>query len=469
MICPQCKTPNPIGSKFCRECGARLQTPEDALAVEEAARVETERREERVAALLADGIALSERGKPYEALPLVEEAARLLPASTSAQALLASLYERTGQTKKAITAMEAVVALNPESEADRTKLEQLRRGVHVGPVPVRPAGALPAWAPIAIAGAVGAFVLGVGLSLVLSDPDRRPDGRENRVAVSTPGSYYAPVSPGAGSALLPGPAPTTVDVAPPPVRPDPFAPVPGEPDPGASAPAPSTPRATTGAARRAGREASASTALALPPPGEGSTKDAAVPPRYRYRPATGASSARQSSPRSLPALDGGSATAGERIRVAPPSAAAGAFPMPLAPPAPTAARIEERAPSGYIRIRVSPPRQQESPAPPSPAAPIEIETDPLSRAQSLQAAGRYREAATAYGQAAGSLSGAAAGEAYQAMALCQQRLGDDAAARAAYRQAIAAYEAQAASGREVSAARQGIASCRAALEVLGNG
>jgi Flp pilus assembly protein TadD len=60
-----------------------------------------------------------------------------------------------------------------------------------------------------------------------------------------------------------------------------------------------------------------------------------------------------------------------------------------------------------------------------------------------------------------------AGEAYQGIALCYQRLGDSGSARAAYRNAIAGYESQIASGRGGSAAQRGIASCNAALEVLG--
>jgi tetratricopeptide (TPR) repeat protein len=93
----------------------------------------------------------------------------------------------------------------------------------------------------------------------------------------------------------------------------------------------------------------------------------------------------------------------------------------------------------------------------------------MLRAQSLQAAGRYREAIGAYQQALPASSGVSAGDAYQGIALSQQRLGNDGAARGAYRQAIAAYEAQVAAGRDAGAAQRGIASCRAALEVLGDG
>jgi tetratricopeptide (TPR) repeat protein len=91
--------------------------------------------------------------------------------------------------------------------------------------------------------------------------------------------------------------------------------------------------------------------------------------------------------------------------------------------------------------------------------------NPMTRARQMQGAGRYREAITAYRDALS--SGAAAGEAYQGIAQSYERLGDNAAARSAYRDALHAYETQAASGKNADAAQRGIATCKAALEVLG--
>jgi tetratricopeptide (TPR) repeat protein len=118
MICTECKTSNPVGNKFCRECGVKL-SPVSPLAAEEAAAIEAERKQERVAELLAGAFALSDENRPDEALPLAQEAADLLPESSSALVLLASLYERTDQPDLAIATMERVVALNPDSEATR--------------------------------------------------------------------------------------------------------------------------------------------------------------------------------------------------------------------------------------------------------------------------------------------------------------------------------------------------------------
>jgi tetratricopeptide (TPR) repeat protein len=145
---------------------------------------------------------------------------------------------------------------------------------------------------------------------------------------------------------------------------------------------------------------------------------------------------------------------------------------------------ENKAEKGYIRIQVGPPQTirppvpvpapapapASSPASDAPAPRPEPRPDPMLRAQSLQAAGRYAEAVSAYQQALGGaavLRGAGRGDAYQGMAASYQRMGNAAQARLAYQQAMTAYQA-ALSGPDAAAARQGVATCRAALEVLGD-
>ena len=97
MTCKECKTPNPIGSKFCRECGLKMPLPEGTLAAEEAERVEAERKAETSARLLGEAFTLSERNQLPEAIARAEEAAAVTPTSTTAFSLLASLYERNEQ------------------------------------------------------------------------------------------------------------------------------------------------------------------------------------------------------------------------------------------------------------------------------------------------------------------------------------------------------------------------------------
>lgn len=501
MICPECKNRNPIGNKFCRECGAKL-SPATALDAEEAAKVSAERTDERVADLLARAFALAEQKRPNEALPLAQEAAELLPGATSAHALLASLYEQTEQHDKAIAAMERVVALNPDSRADQEKLEQMRRGVHV--LPARPhtgtnvgpalggvprRRALPPWFPVALAGATAVVVVSAGLSLLNRGPAPTAPPPTNRRLVridpsAAPGSPNNPNLPAGafaganGSPSVPQVAEVTPSPAPLPAatgRTDPFAPANG-----VAPPAPARGRAF--AALPAG-----GASLPVLPRRSSNGVVAAVPPNRSRQPQRATTTAIVPAPVVPSTTSGGR---NERFAVRPPSgsgnfgngsaAAAPTVSDANTAPVATAGRSDGGSSNGYIRIQVGPPQG----APAAPAAPPPVispppvaapppppapQPDPMLRAQTLQAAGRYAEAVSAYQQALGSnaLRGAARGDAYQGMAAAYQRMNSPVQARTAYRQALGAYQA-AQGGPDASAARQGIATCRAALEFLGD-
>ena len=243
MICANCKNRNPIGNKFCRECGEKLTLPENSLAAEEAARVFDERQAEKCAALLSEAHTLANAKKFAAAIALAEEARIILPESTSAHSLLATLYERTEQEQKAITAMEKVVALNPQSQADLIKLDQLKRGVHILPREnaVVPEGTrlqknadLP-WLPLTLAGVVAVSVLGEGLYFLTRPPAKvtprpaavlRPAATPPFSAANPSGvaPQYTKQVPMYGGPTVPGPPPPAAQV-----RADPFAPVGGMP------------------------------------------------------------------------------------------------------------------------------------------------------------------------------------------------------------------------------------------------
>lgn len=87
--------------------------------------------------------------------------------------------------------------------------------------------------------------------------------------------------------------------------------------------------------------------------------------------------------------------------------------------------------------------------------------DALTQAQNHQRAGNYREAIQAYLQALPNAPSPA--EIYQQIATCYLRLGEKANARVYFQQAIAEYERQIQAGRDVDAARQGIAACQNGL------
>ncbi|MCS6923550.1 MAG: tetratricopeptide repeat protein, partial [Fimbriimonadales bacterium] len=92
-----------------------------------------------------------------------------------------------------------------------------------------------------------------------------------------------------------------------------------------------------------------------------------------------------------------------------------------------------------------------------------VPNDALTLAQNYQRAGNYREAIQAYLQALPNAPNPA--EVHQQIATCYLRLGDKTNARVHFQQAIAEYERQIQAGRDVEAARQGIAACQIGLQL----
>jgi tetratricopeptide (TPR) repeat protein len=446
------------------------------LAEEEAAQVELEKKQERVAGLLTAAFALTEQSKYVEALPIAEEAVKLLPDSTSAHALLATLYEHTEQNAKAIRAMERVVALNPESDADQMKLDQLKRGVHVLPrptmLPAKNENKLPTWAPALLAVGATSAVLGIGLYVVNLRQENPPPVAQPRYTQQQQPPTALAGSP-TGTPTAAPQAPTMSDakgyIAPPiDTREDPFAAAKGAPNAPAS-PAPVQASTAPGLSRLpapGSRPTTATPAPSFVPPVTLTPQTTTKPPSNTLPPINvGATT----SP--TPNNDNGNGFGtGGRIPVGPPPAGGLAEPSNTSTPKPSSyIRIEVHPPSGGSSSgdtnngggggNVPPPKSTPAPAP-------QADANPLTRARRLQSAGRYQDAVSAYKEALSSGS-ASSGDAQQGIAQCYQRIGDDSAARAAYRSALRAYEAQASSGRGEAAAQRGIASCKAALEVLG--
>jgi tetratricopeptide (TPR) repeat protein len=454
MTCTQCKSRNPIGNKFCRECGVALALPEGSLEAEEAARIEAERRQEQVASLLTDAFSKREKKAYAEALPLAEEAVQLMPDSTSAQAMLSTIYERLDRNEEAIATMERVVALNPDSAADRERLEQLRRGIHVPPrtEAEEPKRSFAPYVPMVAAGSVAALVLLIGLSVLNR-------GQATRQASAA----GAEVTPGAvGNAEAAEPAVSGTPQQKPYLpslesREDPFAPL----TPFSARTTPAPPRMN-----------------ALPRPTENASVTAPSATPHQFIPPAPVTVpegvGRSSGNGGLPALGAnenpaGGFGAGGRIAVGPPQAPnSGADDAGTVSPPPETSQNNGLPPGSYIKVKVEMPpssgSSRSAPVASSSSISMPIE-NPMTRAQRLQGAGRYKEAVTAYREALS--AGAAAGEAYQGIARSYERLGDSAAARTAYRDALRAYESQAGAGKNADAAQRGIATCKAALEVLG--
>ncbi len=112
--CKNCSTPNTLDSTFCKRCGAAL--PED----------EVQASKEKLDALIAEGNTSFNEGRTDEALAVAETALASNPSSTSALSLKSLCHERRGDLAEALECADRIVELNPDSELDKIKRNQLR-------------------------------------------------------------------------------------------------------------------------------------------------------------------------------------------------------------------------------------------------------------------------------------------------------------------------------------------------------
>lgn len=428
MNCQACQSENPTDSKFCRECGGKLgePIPPPAPSAEE-----QERRKKRVAELLPRAFAFSEKGAIAEAIATAEEAAGLLSGSSAAHALLASLYERAGQSEKAIAALRKVAELNPDAPLDEERMARLRRA-RAASAPGKSSESeerspVKFWAPRLGAALAFFTVLYGGISVLRMPQDRVKTPNKLVVSEQRPGTVNtaaqlaAPVRP----TFVPPPAGSA---------PDPFVSRSGwRPE------TPATGRSSEAPRRRGledrDPEPSSSRRRSLPRPDSPSSA-AAVPPVNVVLPAN-----RSEEPPSS-----------ERISAAPPSA--------------PAKKSSGDGDNGYIDIKIDKhPASGGESSSGSGESKSKERGDPTTEAQALQNTGRYRDALRSWREVLA--SSGTRGEIYQNVGLCYQRLGERGAARDAYSRAIDVYQGQVRQGASADAALRGIDSCRAALEVLG--
>jgi Tetratricopeptide repeat len=204
MICPSCKTLNFRDTKFCRECGQKLAVPSTPPALD-ATRLSLGNPEDvQVPALLHQAFTAFEAGQTTDARLACQSALALRPDSTAAHSLLGLIYEKEGKTAEAIHQFQIVLELNPNSHADREKLDRLLNR--------RDARSPAAWfrrvpVPLAAGGAAAAIVLvgGLWLTSLAMRPRTTPAPRVRptnlRIAQGAPGA----VAPAAGSMRLPPP------------------------------------------------------------------------------------------------------------------------------------------------------------------------------------------------------------------------------------------------------------------------
>ncbi|MBV9850025.1 MAG: tetratricopeptide repeat protein [Armatimonadetes bacterium] len=460
LFCDDCGAHNTPDSKYCKACGAKIHVLQ-MLTLSNDDQVEDPVQQERLTQFLDMAFWHTEAGNLDAAVRACQSALAINPSSTTAHSLLGSLYEKKGQDSLAIEHFERVLALNPDSEADRAKLEQLREGIHAEPVRPSPvyrwlppvlarlrfadlAGerrgpdftVLPAKpTPALAAGAAAILVLAAGLFTVRPAPRAgAPSPHPTSVAPRVLGRSAFGAAPAAMSEPSAGPAPVVLMpppvVAPPPVR---IAAAPG-PNPFSGPP-------------RAAREVTPLIPI--------------TPAHRRARPAS-AHRAGRGGLHALPPL----------TLVAVPPADHG--PLPPAPvKVPASLRAASASPyAGVARHTVVVQRLNGTPsefsqmgaaviasgdngdsAAPAPQPHIEITIDRGSDGGS----GGSREDNTP------------AGETYQQTAFSLQQQGDYRRARATYEKAVHAYQAQIAAGRDPEAARRGLEACKTGLQICQQG
>lgn len=133
MYCQDCNTGNSVDSKYCKECGAKINSGYRTmmLSIQDLPLHQSDEDVEKLTRLLDMAFWHNQAGNTDAAVTACEAALAVNPHSTTAHSLLGTLYEKQGEDDKAIHHFESVLALNPDSQADAQKLEQLRRGVHV--------------------------------------------------------------------------------------------------------------------------------------------------------------------------------------------------------------------------------------------------------------------------------------------------------------------------------------------------
>ena len=135
VICNACGVKNLIDHKYCKECGKKITVDYRTMTLSafDLKSVSDPQSKERLTRLLDMAFWHNQSGNVDAAITACKAALDVNPESTTAHSLLGTLYERKGEDFKAIEQFEAVLALNPESEADAHKLEQIRLGIRVQP------------------------------------------------------------------------------------------------------------------------------------------------------------------------------------------------------------------------------------------------------------------------------------------------------------------------------------------------
>ncbi len=143
MKCKACGTELPEDALYCTQCGVHLET---------GARANGDSPDSAVFPLLAAANLARMRGQWDTAEQRCLEVLRHYPDNATAHSLLGDIYARQGRWADSAQWYERAVALDPDNQADRAKLEQVRRhlagdGATASSGPPLPTGTLPTRRP----------------------------------------------------------------------------------------------------------------------------------------------------------------------------------------------------------------------------------------------------------------------------------------------------------------------------------
>ncbi len=457
FFCEECSTRNTPDSKYCKECGASLHAAYQTLALSDHDRIDDPTDQERLTQFLDMAFWHNEAGNTDAAVRACKAALALNANSTTALSLLGSLCERQGDNAQAIGYFERVLALNPDSAADRVKLTQLQEGIHVAPVRASP---VYRWLPFAF-GTAGFSQMALAMRARWAElqrpempvlPPRSRWALASGVAailVLTIGLFLVkPSSPGVSAEAATAPQPVAHSAfggaqAPPPT---PTASVP----PIVNLPArPGTPLAPM-----------PSVVASVPPTADPFAGETPIP--MTSGPVFGRPRARSGTRR---------VTSSDGLRALPPLVAVPSADNGPLPPAPVI--IEPNAPmppdSDIARHTVvvhrlgglsefTPPGAV-SASDNGDGGSVDTTPEPQSHIQITVDPGPSGDASNA----PASSSGGSSGEADQQSAFALQQQGRFRQAAALYSRAIAAYQSELASGQDVDAAQRGLQACQTGL------
>ncbi len=178
ISCKQCGSHNGLDSTFCRKCGTVI------------GEIEIQEGRAKLDILTAEGNAAFTEGRTDEALAVAESVLFSDPDSVPALWLKAICHERRDEIAEALDCADRIVELNPDSELDKIRRNQLRSKLSTQlQVYERPDRR------VALAGAVAAVVLVLCIGVLAANTAKGRTSSETVAVNTVPNRVQQPLGP----------------------------------------------------------------------------------------------------------------------------------------------------------------------------------------------------------------------------------------------------------------------------------